>query len=345
MIDERFFGKAINLTLKQALEIGRCKLQSPLGISEEELLNQQIRGFATIDNARSKDITFLINKKYIDNFGTTNAGFCIVDNEVAKKLPQKIPLLVSDSPHLAYALIVTSMYPNLQKDQFIHQSTSIHETASIGENCLIEPGVIIGANVVIGKNTRVGAGAVILPNVIIGQNCDIGPNSYISYAMIGNDCKIYPGVKIGQDGFGFANDKGSFVKIPQLGRVIIGNKVEIGSNSCIDRGSIGDTVISDGCMLDNLVMLGHNVHLGKGCILVSQVGIAGSTHVGDYVTMGGQAGIAGHLKIGSGAQIAAKAGVMHDVPEKSVYSGIPAIPIKKHFKMVAMLNKLIDKKA
>ena len=155
---------------------------------------------------------------------------------------------------------------------------------------------------------------------------------------------LYPGVRIGQDGFGFAIDPAGHVKVPQLGRVKIGNHIEIGANTTIDRGAGPDTEIGDGTWIDNLVQIGHNVRIGRGCVIVSQVGISGSTQIGDFVAIGGQAGIAGHLNIGSGARIGAQSGVMNDIPHMSEYMGSPAFPKTQFFRQVAALNRLIKKK-
>src|SRR5262249_45046936 len=154
-----------------------------------------------------------------------------------------------------------------------------------------------------------GATAVIGPGVILGADCVVGPGASLSHCVLGARVVIYPGVRIGQDGFGFATDAGRHIKVPQLGRVLIGDDTEVGAKTCIDRGSAGDTVIGPGCMIDNLVQIGHNVRLGRGCVIVAQVGISGSTHLDDYVVVGGQVGLAGHLHVGTGAKIAAQSGV------------------------------------
>ncbi len=162
--------------------------------------------------------------------------------------------------------------------------------------------------------------------------------------MIGDRVLLHPGVRIGQDGFGFAPDPSGHVKVPQLGRVLIGNDCEIGANSTIDRGAGPDTVIGPGCWIDNLVQIGHNVTMGRGCIVIAQAGVAGSTQLGDFVVLAAQSGVAGHLKIGTGARLGAKSGVMNDIPAGESHFGIPAAPVKEYFRQVATLRRLAQKK-
>lgn len=186
---------------------------------------------------------------------------------------------------------------------------------------------------------------MIEPNVVIaqgckiGKNCRIGNNASIAYSIIGDNCYIYTGARIGQDGFGFQFMNGQHHRIPQLGRVIIGNDVEIGANACIDRGALDDTIIGDGSRIDNLVQIAHNDKLGRGCVIVSQVGIAGSCTLGDYVVLGGQVGLADHLNIGSGAQVAAQSGAMRDIEAGAVVMGSPCVPIKDFMRQVSFLQK------
>ncbi len=203
--------------------------------------------------------------------------------------------------------------------------------------------MVVAAGATIGDGCWIGAHAVIGENVSLGRECRVGANAVLSHSLIGDHVRIYPGCCIGQDGFGFAIDAAGHVKVPQLGRVIIEDSVEIGANTTIDRGSGPDTVIGQGTWIDNLVQIGHNVKIGRGCVIVSQVGISGSTVVEDYVMMAGQAGIAGHLHIGKGAQIGAKAGVMRDVPAGEKILGAPAVPVKQFMRQVAVVTRLAEK--
>ena len=190
----------------------------------------------------------------------------------------------------------------------------------------------------------IGAGSHIGKGVILGNHCYIHPQNSITHAILGNHVTIHSGARIGQDGFGFATSKtGQHITVPQLGRVLIGDHVNIGANVCIDRGSTTDTIIGDGCRIDNLVQIAHNVQMGKGCIIVSQVGISGSTKLGDFVVLGGQVGMAGHLNIGDQAQVTAKSGVMTDIPAGTTHGGIPSMPVKDWHRQTIALRKLIKK--
>jgi UDP-3-O-[3-hydroxymyristoyl] glucosamine N-acyltransferase len=184
---------------------------------------------------------------------------------------------------------------------------------------------------------------VIAQNVEIGDQSVIGANASISHALIGANVRIYPGVRIGQDGFGFAIDPAGHVKVPQLGRVIIGDSVEIGANTTIDRGAGPDTHIGQGSWIDNLVQIGHNVKIGRGCVIIAQTGVAGSTVLEDYAVLAAQVGVAGHLTIGMGARIGAQSGVMRDVAAGSEVMGAPAMPAKQFMRQVAMLRKMSNK--
>ena len=221
----------------------------------------------------------------------------------------------------------------------------IDPTARLGEGTAVEANAVIGPGVEIGKRCLIGANSVIAAGSVLGDEVRVGANVSISHALIGSRVRLYPGARIGQDGFGFALDPKAFVKVPQLGRVIIGDDVEIGANTTIDRGAVRDTIIGSGTMIDNLVQIGHNVQIGRGCVLVAQVGISGSTRLGDHVMLAGQVGLAGHLVIGSGARIGAQAGVMRDVAPGETVMGSPASPAKEFFRQIAALQRLARRKS
>jgi UDP-3-O-[3-hydroxymyristoyl] glucosamine N-acyltransferase len=211
---------------------------------------------------------------------------------------------------------------------------------------MLGTGVVIGAGAEIGNHVRIGANTVIGPGVTIGHDCEIGSNASISHAYIGDRVLILPGAQIGQPGFGFASSEAGHVKIPQLGRVIIQDDVEIGAASAIDRGAIGDTVIGEGSKLDNLVQIGHNVQIGRHCVLVSQVGIGGSSVVEDFSVLGGQVGISDHVHIGAGARLAARTAAVsgQDIPGGQDSGGVPAKPIREWLREIHAVSNLVRRR-
>jgi UDP-3-O-[3-hydroxymyristoyl] glucosamine N-acyltransferase len=263
---------------------------------------------------------------------------------LADRAPAGMALLITAEPYKAYARAAQAFYPikpvmpRRAASAVIDAEAVVPADCEVGPHAIIEAGVRLGSGCQIGPNTVIGAG------VELGDDCRIGANVTLSHCLIGARVVLHPGVRIGQPGFGFAPDPSGPVKIPQLGRVIIGDDVDIGANTTIDRGSGHDTVIGPGTMIDNLVQIGHNVVLGRGCILAGQVGISGSTKLGDFVMAGGQAGLAGHLTIGSGARIGAKSGLMRDVEAGTTVLGLPAMPIKSFMRQVAILQRLARKK-
>lgn len=303
-----------------------------------------INDVGSLTEATSDQISFLDNKKYISAYETTKAGVVIVHPDLADRGPKSVIRLVTPSPYRAYALVAQKFYPTPPLTPGIHEKAFVHDTAIVGEGCQIDAGASIAEGVEIGTNCQIGANAVIERNCKIGANSVIGASSFLSFCIIGTHANIHPGVRIGTRGFGFAMDPSGYVDVPQLGRVIIGDMVEIGANSTIDRGMGPDTTIGSGTKLDNLVHLGHNVTIGKGCVLVGMTGIAGSTTLEDYVVTAAQSGIAGHLTIGKGAQIAGKSGVVRDVASGQKVGGIPAVPLQQFFKQQLILQKLATTK-
>ncbi len=333
MVDTSFFNCAGPFTVKKLAEIGHCKLSDG---SKSDLL---INSVAPIDIAKEGEITFLSNPKYAEMLANSKASACIILEKHLTKAPENIIVLISANPYASYAKIATFLHP---QDK-ISVSSGIDKSASIKSHELVSPSANIGPMAKIGKNTYIGDNVYIGRGVKIGDNCYIKHDCTITHSVIGNDVIIHPGVRIGQDGFGYATEQGVHIKVPQLGRVVIQNDVEIGANTCIDRGAGPDTFIGMGTKIDNLVQIGHNVKIGKGCIIVSQVGIAGSTVLGDYVVLGGQVGVAGHLNIGNMVNVAAQSGIGQDVPAKQILGGYPAIPIKQWHRQTIALKKLVIK--
>lgn len=338
MADERFFTNVGPFTLGQLAEIAGGNLAE--GSNPQMIIND----VGALDTAGHDCISFLDNRKYIEVFTKSKAGACIIRPDMAEFAPSGMSLILIDNPYKAYAKVATAFYPFEKSSGVISPKAIIDETAEIGEGTQIDSGAVIAEGVTIGKSCRICANAVIGKNVTIGDECIVGACASISHAIIGNRVYLYPGVRIGQDGFGFAMDKLGRVKVPQLGRVIIEDDVEIGANSAVDRGAGGDTVIGRGSMIDNLVQIAHNVKIGPSSVLIAQSGVAGSSSLGTGVILAGQAGIAGHLKIGHGARIAAQSGVMNDVPAGVEVCGSPAVNVKQFFRQVAVLAKLAGKK-
>lgn len=302
-----------------------------------------VQDVAALNNATSEHLSFLDNKKYRDQFSVTTAGAVIIHPDMVPYAPEGVKLLLTKSPYKSYALAAQNFYPDARPSPSISDMSRIHPTAKIGEGAYIGDFVVIGENVVIGDNAWIESHASIGANVQFGNNCRVGNHASVSHAIIGNNVRLYPGVRIGQDGFGFAIDPAGFVKVPQLGRVVMGDHIEIGANTCIDRGAQGDTTIGSGTWIDNLVQIGHNVKIGRACVIVSQVGISGSTELGDFVVLAGQVGVAGHLKIGSMAKVGAQSGILKDIPAKEEWMGYPAQPIKKFLRQTVAIAQLTNK--
>jgi UDP-3-O-[3-hydroxymyristoyl] glucosamine N-acyltransferase len=338
MADPFFFKVCGPFALKKLAEIAGGKLSD--GADGEALFSN----VAPLNDASSANISFLDNKRYIKNYCTSKAGACIVDPALALKAPAGMDLILMDDPYRGYAKVARAFYPLDDLEENISDKSNINVTADIGGGCRIDSGVVIGADAHIGKDCWIGANTVIGAGVRIGNHCRVGPNVTLDFTCIGFRVIIHTGVRIGQDGFGFAMGSQGHLKVPQLGRVIVEDDVEIGANSTIDRGTGPDTIIGAGTKIDNLVQIGHNVRLGKGCIVVSQVGISGSTNIGDFTVIGGQVGIAGHIEIGGGVQIAAQSGVMRSVAPGEKIGGSPTQPFRQWMRGIAEIHKLSKKK-
>lgn len=338
MADPRFFNRAGPFTLDMLSRLSGAKLLRP----EEGA--QLYKDVAPLETAGPTDVSFLENRKYIEAFLRSGAGAAFVDEKAAERAPPGMALLISNEPYRAYALAAQAFYPPQQTTARRAPSALIDPDAIVPEDCDIGPNVVIESGARLGHRCRVGANSVIAAGVEIGDDCRIGANVTLSHCLIGSRVVLHPGVRIGQEGFGFAPDPTTPIKVPQLGRVLIGDDVDIGANTTIDRGSGHDTVIGSGSMIDNLVQIGHNVVLGRCCILAGQVGISGSTRLDDFVMIGGQGGLAGHLHIGEGARIAAKSGLMRDVPAGETVCGSPAVPLTDFMRQTAVLQRLAKKK-
>ncbi len=338
MADPRFFDKAGPFPLGQIAERIGAKLADA---ATADLL---IEDLAPLDQAGPGQLSFLDNPRYVAVFSATRAAACIVAEKHAAKAPPGVALLLTPVPYHAYARAAQYFYPQPRPADGIHASAVVDPAAQLGAGVSVGPLAVIEAGADIGAGCVIAAGAVIGRNVVLGPDCRIGANASLSHCILGARVTLHPGVRIGQDGFGFAPHPAGHIKVPQLGRVLIGDDCDIGANSCIDRGAGPDTVIGPSCWIDNLVQIGHNVTLGRGCIVIAQAGIAGSSQMGDFAILAAQAGVAGHLKIGAGAKIAAQSGVMTDIEPGTSYAGSPALPAKSYFREVATLRQLAKKK-
>lgn len=337
MADPRFFAVAGPFTLGALAEIAEASL------SDAADPDRVIRDVAPLDNATGDDVSFLDNRRYAASFAASRAGACVVRAVHAPDAPAGMALLLSETPYLGYARIAQAFYPPPTVVAGMAPSAVVDPSASLGPGCRLEANVVIGADARLGARCLVGANTVIGPGVEIGDDVRLGSNVTLGYCMIGSRVRLFSGVRIGEDGFGFAVGPQGPIGIPQLGRVVIEDEVEIGANSTIDRGAGPDTVIGRGSRIDNLVQIGHNVTLGHGCIVVAQAGISGSTTLDDHAVIAAQVGVAGHLRIGKGAQIGAKSGVMRDVGAGEAVVGSPAMPVKSFFRGIAILKRLADR--
>ena len=302
-----------------------------------------LSGVAGLDEAGEKEITFLANIKYADKLGTTRAAAVIVSAEAAAGAPAGKALLVVDDPYLAFARILTLFHPLRRPAAGVSDEAFVAEGASVGDGASVGPFAWVGRGACIGARTILHPGAYVGDGASVGEDCLIYPNVSIREGcIVGDRVILHCGVVIGSDGFGFARDGHRHFKVPQIGIVRIGNDVEIGANTTVDRGTMGETVIEGGAKIDNLVQIAHNVRIGAGSILVAQVGISGSTRLGKGVVLGGQVGLVGHIELGDGVMVGAKSGVNHDLPAGVVVSGYPAIPHRDWLRASVVAGNLPD---
>ncbi len=343
MVDPRFFTKKGSFSLAQITQISEVDafLNGEKIDSLEQIIIDDI---LPLENAGSGHVSFLSNTKYLDHLSSSKAQACFMDQKFVDKAPEGMICLVSSNPHRSYALTTQLFYEEKHElvETVIHPTAIVSEKAVIGEGTMIEAYAIIEDDVVLGKGSKVGAYTHISKGCQIGDFFTAHQHITISHCVIGNHVTIYPGARIGQSGFGYAMDPRGHVPVPQLGRVMIGHYVEVGANATIDRGSWKDTQIGDGCVIDNLVMIAHNVILGRGCVIVAQTGIAGSTTFGDFVVAGGQSGFGGHIQVGSGVQVGAQAGVTQSIPSGQKVNGTPALPLKKSLRKDILLKQLAN---
>ncbi len=304
---------------------------------------------APLESAGPNDLAYMDNARYGEALAATRALVCLVSPRFAARVPPTTVALVLRDPYRAYAKLLAALQPDAMRPGSLFGSDGIapgahvHALARLEDHVRVDPGAVIGPGAEIGSGSVVGPNAVIGPGVRVGRDCAIGAGSTLTHALLGNRVIVHPGARVGQDGFGFAMGAGGHLKVPQLGRVILQDDVEIGANTTIDRGASRDTVIGEGTKIDNLVQIAHNVVIGRHCVIVSGVGISGSTTLEDYVVLGGQVGVVGHLRIGAGSQIAGSSNVNRDVPPGSRWGGTPAKPVRAWFRELTTLARLAER--
>jgi UDP-3-O-[3-hydroxymyristoyl] glucosamine N-acyltransferase len=300
-----------------------------------------VSAVAPLDRAEAHHLSFLANAKYAPLAAERRIGVLLVTRDLVAVAGKANARIIVDNPHEAMLPLLPLLYPAATPQPGIHPTAIIGRGVSLGDGVSIGPGVVLGDGVTIGARTRLDAHVVIGDGVRIGDDCHLFPSVTVySGTEIGPRVLVQAGARLGSDGFGYVFRDGAHVKIPHVGRCIVESDVEIGANSTIDRGSIDDTVIGAGTKIDNLVMVAHNVRIGRLCLLMSQVGIAGSVRVEDGCILAGQVGISGHLTIGRGARLAAQAGVFGSIPAGETWSGYPARPHKEALRAQAAMFKL-----
>lgn len=331
MIDTRFYISRGPLTLADLID-GMAAELPDAKFGEEEVSSGGV-----LSDSQPGQICFLDNKRHKEQALTAKATACFVTERLSGVIgEQHIIPIVTQTPRAHFARAMQKMAS--------HKTLATSEgDARIAKSAKVHSSAVIGAGAIIEENVEIAPYAIIGPGVHIGADTTIGSHADISCAIIGKNCKIKSSAIIGGAGFGVTGDENGMLDIPHLGRVLMGNRVSIGSQSCVDRGQIGDTIIGDDVKVDNLVQIAHNCTIGAGTVIAAHTGISGSCVVGKGVQMGGNVGLADHLTVGDGASIAARAGVMHNIPAGEVWSGIPAMPIREHMRLISATRKLIQK--
>lgn len=341
MTDARFFSRQGPFTLGQLADVAHAEIfrGDPAQVIED---------VGPLATATASHITFFHNKKYTVMLKESRAGACLLSSDALKIPSSDMALLVTPKPYRSFAQVVQAFYPFSPFEPAIDPSALIHPTAQIGEGCRLEAGVVVQENAVIGAGSWIGPHTVIGASVVLGKQCRLESHVTLTYALVGNNVYIKTGARIGQQGFGFfmeeAQSQQEHFPVPQIGRVLIGNSVQIGANTTIDRGSLHDTIIGDWTQIDNLVQIAHNVEIGKGCVLVAQSGVAGSAKIGDFSVLAAQVGVVGHISLAPGTRVAAKSGVARDTTPQETIAGIPARPIGQWRRQTVILKELSKRK-
>lgn len=310
-------------------------------VGDDADLTLRITGVAPLAQAGPNEVSFLDNKKYLAAFEASAAGACFVEAEFVSRAPEGMIAIVCDQPYMALALAMRLFYPAKAPEPGVSPAAHVDPSASIPESCRIDAGVVIEPGVRLGERCHIEAGAVLSAGVVMGDDCHVGPQASLMCSVVGNRVWIDAGARLGTQGFGFAVGPKGAVRIPHTGRVVISDDVEIGANTTIDRGSVGDTRIGQGTMIDNQVQIAHNVTIGRGCILAGQVGLAGSCEIGDFAMLGGKSGVVNHVKVGAGAKLGALSGAAFDLEPGETYLGQPAVLIRDFWRQQAAIRRLL----
>jgi len=338
-------GEPVFLKATRGLTLGEIAALTGAALPAGVAAERRLTDIAPLDRAGPAQLSFYDNPRYQAAAATTHAGACLVDAKLAAALPSAVAVLVVAAPYRAFIAVARAMFPQALRPSSLYDAgeaagAHVHTSARLEAGITVEPGAVIGPRAEIGAGTLISANTVIGPQVCIGRDCAIGAGAAISNALIGDRVIVHPGCSIGQDGFGFLMGNKGHLKVPQVGRVIIQDDVEIGAGTTIDRGAIRDTVIGEGTKIDNLVQVGHNVTIGRHCVVVAQTGIAGSSILEDFVVLGARAGLSDNATVGEGAQIAAASGVHGDVPPGARWGGAPAKPMKQWMRELRALERL-----
>jgi UDP-3-O-[3-hydroxymyristoyl] glucosamine N-acyltransferase len=300
----------------------------------------EVDDVAELDEANERSICLFAEIGYRQALRDTKAAAVVTTPPLANSTACKMDILLVDQPRLAFAMIEQLFYPQPPLIPWISPRATVSDHAAIGAGCRIEPGAVIEAQVRIGEGCHVGPNAVIGAGVSLGSGCSIGANATMSHTVAGDRVHVFANAAIGRPGFGFVKTARGLLRMPQLGRVVIGDDVEIGSGCTVDRGTLGDTRIGTGCKIDNGVQIAHNVTIGIGCVLAGHVGIAGSATIEDFVVIGGGVVISDHVKVGTRVQIAVGSCVIRDVAPGTVVGGYPAVAVRQWHRQTVAVTRL-----